>query len=273
MDFYFLPEHIRLKVLKYKLNELYEIRLRENYPIKIVYAGKKITIKELICSQKDLSEILLNITKRSIYAYNEQIKQGFINVLGGIRVGIAGECVFENDKIVTIKNISSLNIRIPHLVKDCSISIRNKVLCGQEVRNSLIVSPPFRGKTTILKDLAIYLNNKTDYSILIVDERGEFFQIQGENIDKISYSTKEFAFDYAIRSMSPDLIITDELASKSDWECVYRASLSGVKVIASVHGSSISDVLRKEYYIPNLFNNIFLLNNKGEFGVVEEKLL
>ena len=273
MELNFLPNRIKKEIIKLKNELLYEIRLRKNFPVTVNYEGKRITIFNLICKSEDIDEILLNVTKRSLYAYNEQIKQGFINYSNGIRIGIAGECVFEGDKIVTIKSISSLNIRIPHLVKDCSKIIRDKIFNGQDIISSLIVSPPSRGKTTFLKDLALYLNESSNHSILIVDERGEFNEVVGKNIDKISFSNKQFAFEYAIRSMSPDVIITDELVTKSDWDCVFRAKLSGVGVIASSHGGAIDDVLMKDYYIPNVFSNIFLLNKKGEFGVVEERTL
>jgi len=227
--------------------------------------------EHIIATQDLISYILAVATKQSFYAYNNQIKQGFITTDSGIRIGLCGTAVIDSEKVTTIKNISSLNIRISHSVKGCSAKIIDLISFNGIVKNTLIISPPFCGKTTILKDLAIKLNRLDKYSILIVDERAEFENIKGINIDKIKYGSKEFAFNYGIRSLSPDLIITDELSTVSDWNCINNAVHSGVKVLASCHGKDINDIKNKNGFL-NVFERYVILKNNGYAGEVDKIL-
>ncbi len=279
MNFDFMPSVIKSALKNLDLDNLYEIRLRVDFPIKINYAGKItylssrgpsiILSQGIICTKNYIDEIIKNTTEYSLYAFNDKIKQGFLPTNDGLRIGIAGECVFDNDKIVTIKNITSLNIRIPHNIHGSSNILLPKIINNKSIYNSLIISPPICGKTTILKDLAVKLNSILNLPILIIDERGEFSSIKGENIDSIKYSDKLFAFNYAIRSMSPSIIITDELSSEKDWLCAYCAVNSGVKIIASCHADGINQVKNKKFFNHEIFERYFCLENKGKFGVLE----
>lgn len=278
MDLSFLPIEILFCLDKVDLTKLFEIRLRLDFPIKLLafdksyYLSKEglsiIEEKAIICKKSDIDYIIKTLTDSSFYAFNDNIKNGFLTSKNGIRVGVAGECVFDKNEIVTIKNISSLNIRLPHYIKDCSKKVINYIIFNNIITNTLIVSPPALGKTTLLKDICVYLNNHTDKSILIIDERGEFGQIKGRNIDTISYSDKLYAFNYGIRSMSPNIVVTDELITKRDWECVNSAKNSGVIIIASCHGNSMENIINKEYFIKNVFDRYIILNNVGKPGVV-----
>lgn len=276
MDLSFLPTDYLICLDKVDLSIIIEIRIRLNYPIKLISFDKSyyltnngVSILEedaLICKQNDIDYIISSLTDNSIYAFNDRIKNGFLTSRDGIRVGLAGQCVFDKNEIITIKNISSLNVRLPHLIKDCSKEIFKYIINENTIYNTLIISPPSFGKTTILKDICNHFNNLLDKSILIIDERGEFSEIKGKNIDSISYSDKLYAFNYGIRSMSPKIVITDELISKRDWECVYSARNSGVTIIASCHGDCIENVTSKEYFINNLFDRYIILKNIGKPG-------
>lgn len=272
----YLPERIRNSMQNFDLSFLYEIRLRLNYPIKCIYSGqvKYLTYKGLsdsykdgiIVSQDDIKFILDCVTEKSIYVFNDRIKNGYITTKHGHRIGIAGEIVYDNGQVITISKITSLNIRIPHRIKNCGHMIYNELL-KKELNNVLIVSPPFYGKTTVLKDLCYQINDNTTFDILLVDERGEFIDVSGNNIDKITYCNKEYAFNYAIRSMSPKVIITDELSSKNDFTACRNASNSGVKVIASAHAQNYDELKNKEYFIDGIFDyyvelNPFTMQNK-----------
>lgn len=271
----FLPTKLYNAFKNCNTDKLFEIRLRVNYPVIVNYNEKKLYLAKngltllkndsLICSEEDINLIINNITEHSIYAYNNKLKQGFITTNDGVRIGLAGECVF-NNTIVTIKNITSLNIRIPHEIVGCSNEIINKIKVDK-LFNTLIIAPPAFGKTTMLKDIARNLNNINIGNILIIDERGEFSNIDGENIDKIKYSDKLYAFNYSLRSMTPSVVITDELCTKDDWLCVKNASDSGVNIIASCHGKSIDDIKIKEYYIENVFDRFIVLSDK-QLGVI-----
>ena len=269
MELSFLPIKILSIINKYDFNNLYEIRLRENFGITFTYKGKKIFLPEITCKREDIDYIIDEITEKSVYAFNDYIKNGFITTKDGIRIGLCGQCVFDGDKIVTIKNISSLNIRIPHFVKECSNRIFNTIVIKNEILNTLIISPPFCGKTTIIKDISLKINEDFNKNILIIDERGEFAEIKGKNIDKISFSNKSYAFNFALRSMSPDIVITDELSTLSDWLFIKTAVYSGIKVIATVHSDSISDLKSKNNFILGLFDRYFILK-KDNFGIIDK---
>lgn len=278
MELDFLPLTIKDIVSRLDLKKLYNIRLRINYPIivnyenKIQYLSKNGTTfmenKGIICTDEHIRQIISSITEKSIYAYNDKIKQGYLTSKNGVRVGLAGECVYEKE-LITIKNITSLNIRIPHEIQNASNKIFPFILNKDGVYNSLIISPPSCGKTTILKDVALKLNDTLSKTVLIIDERGEFERISGKNIDSIKYSNKLFAFEYALRSMAPDVVITDELVGKSDWEYAYKASLSGVNIIASCHGQTVFDVVNKEFFKKDIFSRYFVLKGNGVPGVLE----
>ena len=272
MNLDFLPKRIACALSNVDLGNVIEIRLRGGQPIIIKLLDKKcylsndgITIiknKALICELLDIQDVILNLTENSLYAYNDRLKNGFLTNNFGVRIGIAGECVFNDNEIVTIKNVSSINIRIPNFVKDCSQKIVN-YMTSKNLFNALIISTPGYGKTTILKDLSLKLNEYFSKNILIIDERGEFKGIQGENIDLVRFSNKYYAFNYCIRSLSPEIIITDELVTKSDWQCVQNAVNSGLNIIASVHSSCVDELIHKEFFIHNLFDLYFVLDNKG----------
>lgn len=271
MNLDFLPVKILNAIKFLELDKLYEIRLRYKYPIKICYKGRyrylsnngvTILISEaLICSRDDIDAVVFNITEQSLYAYNEKIKNGFITTEEGIRIGLCGDCVYDEHGIVTIKNYNSLNIRIPHFVKNCSQAIYDTIKIDNEIESTLIISPPFYGKTTLLKDLALKINADFDFSILIIDERGEFSSISGENIDTIRYSDKFYAFNNGVRVMAPKIIITDELVTKNDWSCVKSAVNCGVKIIATCHSKNLEQLVGKKFFIKNLFEKYVVIND------------
>ena len=277
----FLPQKVFSAVKKTNTDVLSELRLRSGFPIFGLFNGKKLYLTEngtsfnpkkaLICEQRILSETMENATERSLYAFNDRLKQGFITTKSGVRIGVAGDCVFDDGKIITIKNVSSLNIRVPHEIKNCSAKIYDKLFL-QEVFNTLIVSPPSKGKTTILKDLARKFNRYTDCSIMIIDERGEFGEVSGENIDLIKYSDKNYALKYAIRSMSPQIVITDELQTQNDWHSAEIAATSGIKIIASCHGKNADDLQKKDYFTENVFERYVFLDAEKSAGSVKEIL-
>ena len=120
-----------------------------------------------------------------------------------------------------------------------------------------------------LKDLILKIDRKYAVPILIIDERGEFEDIKGENIDSVKYSDKLYAFNYALRSMSPRVIITDELMTEEDWKCAYSASNSGVKIIASCHAETIENLTRKDFFKQGIFDRYAFLQSEGEPGKIK----
>ncbi len=280
MDFDFLPAKYNIALKNIDADKLFEIRLRCGYPVRLNIDGKKAYLTDkgyslfereaILCEEQDIRYIISELTEHSVYAFNDRIRQGFLTYKNGVRVGLAGECVYESDRLVTIKNITSLNIRIPHEIKGCADKLCKYVFYGNSVYSTLIISPPFFGKTTLLKDLARSIDNRFDKSILIIDERGEFESVSGKNIDKIKFSDKFFALTYGLRSMSPEIVITDELSEERDWNCARTAANSGLKIIASCHSKNISDLCRKEYFMKNIFERYIILDSSNYFGVLKE---
>ncbi len=268
-----------IKALEYSdVNKIFDIRLRKGYPVIVNYYGIKKFLNEkglsdnscgsIICSENAVAQIMGALTENSVYAFNEQIKKGFLSWRGGVRVGIGGECVFDCGKIVTIKNVSSLNVRIPHEITGCAQPVYDK-LFSKEVFNTLIVSPPGFGKTTVLKDL-IRLFDLAGYTVTVIDERGEFVSVRGNYVDTICFSDKLYAFEYGIRSMSPDIVVTDELCGAGDWVCAEKAAFCGVKIIASCHGKSLDDVRKKDNFKQGVFERYVVLKSVGIPSVVDK---
>lgn len=268
-----LPD-LLMSILNSRLNmdKLYELRIRCNAPIVVNYGGNyyyltKVGIANesdnaIICNDKMVSEIIVRASDYSLYAVNNQISKGYITIVGGIRIGIVGETVWENEKIKTIKNFSAVNIRVPHEIENCALNAY-KFLNDRCIRNSLIISPPGGGKTTFLRDLARIIGSYQPISnVLLVDERSELAACYngvpqlnvGIHTDVISNCSKAFAFNQGIRAMRPDVIITDEIASMEDINAIDYAISSGVKVIASTHAVDHMD-----------------LNNKPGFDVLIKK--
>lgn len=277
MDFSFLPKTIYEALSKLDIDKLYEIRLREGFGILVVFDNRKyylskngLTIYDnlaLKCQDGFIKETIDNLTEFSVYAYNDKLKKGYITSKEGIRIGVAGECVYDNE-LITIKNVSSLNIRIPHEINGCSDGVYEYIIDNLDVCNTLIISPPFCGKTTILKDLARKLNKYHNNSILIIDERGEFSSVSGVNIDKIKFCSKEYAFNFGLRSLSPEIVITDELSGENDWFFVKNAVNSGVKVIASCHAKDVDELKSKSFFVSNIFDRYIVIDKFTDMGKI-----
>ena len=173
-----LPELLLKALEKLDKNKVYEIRLRRNSPIVVNYQGRNISLltegfvgEKIFASNQMLQFVLARATENSLYAFNNQIKQGFITAKGGIRIGIAGESVnSDNFMPTTIKNINSLNIRLPHEVKNCALTGFKFMVGSSGIKNTLIISPPGAGKTTFLRDIARLISKQEIiYNCLIVD--------------------------------------------------------------------------------------------------------
>jgi len=277
-----LPEHLRQAFAALPIDRVYEIRLRAGRPVVACISGKSFVINKspsregvaalgadgvgLLVTRTDLDTIIHKASNYSIYAVNEQIKQGFITIHGGIRIGICGEVVCENDRISTIKNISSLNIRVPHQVRGCSYAVLPYVFAEARPLKTLVISPPGAGKTTFLRDLACRVSETYGLlNCLVLDERGEIAASHlGENqldvgaaTDVMTGCSKSYGFENGIRSMRPDVIITDEIATAADVEMVRLAARSGVCIFASVHASGIDEIRAKPNFAALVAERVF----------------
>ena len=239
--------------------ELQEIRIRCNRPIILRLRSCEIVIEYNVLENEILS-ILEKLCNNSIYAYKNQICEGFITVKGGHRVGITGNCVIENGKIINIKYISSLNFRIAREVIGCSMKIIDKVINIEKgsVNNTILVSEPGtgKGKTTMLRDIIRNISNGIESlnfrgkTCGVVDERGEIAAMYhgipqndiGIRTDVIENVNKSIGMKMLIRSMAPEVIACDEIGSKEDVEAIKDAMISGVKGIFTMHGKNLEEI-------------------------------
>ena len=250
------------------LEKVEEIRLRVNRPI-ILKMGQNEIILKYKTSQEEIVNVLQNFCSNSIYTYQNQICGGFITIPGGHRVGISGSAVIKEGKVTNITNLYSLNIRIAKEIKDCSSMILQYVIDIQRntVFNTLIVSPPGAGKTTIIRDIVNKISNGIPevnfrgVNVSVIDERGEIAAMHrgvpqndvGMRTDVLDNIPKTIGIRMAVRSLAPHVIVADEIGNKEDSDVINYAICSGVKGIFTAHGNSIQD-LRLNPEINKLIN-------------------
>lgn len=263
-----------------------EIRLRVGKKGVISLSGTELHLSKII-HLEDLLEILVNISKNSIYAIQNEINNGFVVIKGGHRIGICGEVVMQDGNIKNIKNISSMNIRIARQLLGCADKIMPYILNENRIKNTLIVSPPGCGKTTILRDAIRQISNGVrtlgfnGCNVGLVDERGEIASVSygisnldvGNRTDILSNIPKNKGMEMLVRSMGVSVVATDEVGSENDIESIRYASLSGVNMIFTMHGTSYYDIARKkgirELIDEDIFDRIIILSNRKGPGTIE----
>lgn len=251
-----------------------EIRLRANKRV-VIYLNNVEVIIDYIVTMKDLLDILVKVSSNSIYAIQNEINQGFVTIIGGHRIGICGEVVVKDNKVINIKNINSMNIRIAKELIGASDKIIDYVVTNNSVLNTLIISPPGCGKTTILRDLIRNISNRFCFSIGIVDERGEIASVHngiskldvGLRTDILTNVNKSDGMLMLIRSMGIKVVATDEIGNTSDLEAIRIASISGVNYIFTMHGSNINDI---DIKLLDLFDTVVILSNRKGVGTIEK---
>ena len=283
-----LPSYISNEIIKLNCSQnITEIRLRTKCKV-ILICGKNEMVLNCIVTPKTILDILLNVSKNSIYAIQNDINNGFVVLRGGHRIGISGEVVYVDDKIKNIKNICSLNIRVARQIYGCADLVLPKIISGNTFLNTLIVSPPGCGKTTLIRDIIRQISNGIPSlnfkgkNVALIDERGEIASVYegipsldvGIRTDIMSNVNKASGMKMMIRSMAPDIIATDEIGKKEDIIAIKEAILSGVKVIFTMHGDSIKSILKneniKELLNLNIFSKIILLSNGKIPGIIEK---
>lgn len=242
----------------------------------------KDTQKAYPVSKEDIKELVTRMGNYSLYAFEEELRAGFLTIPGGHRVGLAGKVVCENGNVKTIRQISFLNIRIAAEQKGCGTKALPYLRKGNSIYNTLIFSPPGAGKTTLLRDIVRQLSEGTrEYPGLkvgVVDERSELAACYlgipqndlGPRTDVMDACPKSEGMLMLLRSMSPQVLGVDELGGQADYEAVEYALHCGCRLIGTMHGESVEEMERKPYLAKWLeqgfFERYLFLQKKADKG-------
>ena len=274
-----LPE--KYKVPLSLLNEktaaiVKEIRFRVGEPVCIDAGERKyftdtmgnesicLTDKLLYSDNKDMYEIVFSLSRRSLHTYQDMIAKGYIPLPGGCKAGVGGRAVIKNGTVYSVSDFNCVNIRVSRDFYGCSRDLINKV---GDCKSYLIIGTPMSGKTTLLRDLCRYYSGESSRPALktaIIDERDEIasrsfgcFQDVGVHTDVLTLYPKAIGTEIAVRTLSPDIVVLDEIGTEEEARALLSGVNSGVDFIATAHGGSFTEVLRRP--------NIKTLINSGVF--------
>ena len=277
-----------------KTDLLEEIRIRADKPLIIRerngewYADQegrwiKEQGKARSMTYKEIQELVDYWCKDSRYAFQKELKGGYLTIRGGHRIGLCGEIVIgEEGRIQTVKNISSLNIRIAHQCKQAAANILPYLYEGDRLQSTLLISPPGAGKTTLLRDLIRRVSDGNVYAqgkvVGLVDERGEIAACYqgipqldvGLRTDVLDGCPKAAGMIRLLRSMGPQVIAVDELGSAKEVKALLKLAGCGCSILATIHGNNMEEVKRRRLFRSlweeGIFGRILILERKaGEF--------
>ncbi len=269
-----LPREIVSQIDMQSVDKLKEIRIRVNRQAILRYLNDE-KIINYIPNENNMIEILHRLCENSIYSYQNQIANGFITLYGGHRVGITGSIAMKDGKISNVNYISSLNFRIAKEIIGSCNNILKYVITNNEINNTLIVSKPGCGKTTVLRDLIRVISN-IGFNVSLIDERGEIAAMYkgvpqndvGLRTDVMDNVTKSLGMKIVVRTMAPDVIFADEIGTEEDVEAINYGVCSGVKGIFTAHASNYEEIcnnINLNNLIQNkIFKKLIFLEKEGK---------
>ena len=266
-----------------KWNEIQEIRFRTGHAVIVLYKNREIKLPVFV-EQKDIQQMMELLTNYSFHAYENEIKQGFITIEGGHRVGMAGQVLVEKGTVKMLKHISSLNIRVSHEIPECANNIFPYISNGKKVCHTLIISPPKGGKTTLLRDMIRQISDGNGWvegcNVGVVDERSELAGCYqgipqndvGTRTDVLDGCPKKEGMLMLIRAMSPEVIAVDEIGDAEEVNVMKYAMHCGVKMLVTVHGESMEEIRRKPLFDQlikeHCFERYIVLRNGKHVGEI-----
>lgn len=247
---------------RFHFEKLQEIRLRVGKPLAVIYENEEWLLPSKAAgkhqvTKEEIRETMDYVSRYSLYAYEQEMRQGFITIEGGHRVGIMGKVILENNKVKNLQYISSVNIRAAHEIIGCADRIMQYITKNREVCHTLIISPPRCGKTTLIRDIIRQISDGNAYvkgcTVGVVDERSELggcYQGIPQNqlgirTDVLDCCPKAEGMIMMIRSMAPQVIAVDEIGTAEDIHALEYAMQCGCKMIASVHGTDMEEAAGK----------------------------
>ena len=287
-----LPWDVRSIIQKEKLEFEYlqEIRLREGKPLIFLYHDTEVipgakARRPYLVTKDNIREMLEYISNYSLYACEQEMRQGFITIEGGHRVGMAGQVIMEGGKIKNMKYISSINIRVSHEVLDCANKIFPYITYNKQMYHTLIISPPRCGKTTLLRDVIRQISDGNRWikgcTVGVVDERSElggcYLGVIQNNLgmrtDILDRCPKADGMIMLIRSMAPQVVAVDEIGAKEDVHAIEYAMHCGCKMLATAHGDSMEEICKKPIFEKLIrekrFERYVILSNRYRLGGIE----
>lgn len=286
-----------LRQVSVDFGRIQEIRLRVHAPLLMICnnheyyitpSGKlsKRAEEAYLVSRQELKETLEHMSSYSLYAFEEEVKQGFITIYGGHRIGIAGKTIVDEHGIRTMKFISFINVRLSHQVRGCADGVLPYLYQSGDILHTLIISPPRCGKTTLLRDIIRQVSDGNGsapgMTVGVVDERSELgacYQGVPQNelgirTDILDCCPKARGMMMLVRTMSPQVIAVDEIGSREDLEAIEYVMNCGCKLIATVHGSSMDDMKQKpalqKLVREKWFDRYIILNNNRKTGNLDQ---
>lgn len=288
-DFEFLNEYLdkefyeALKNLENISGEITEIRIRRNKNVVVVQKGTSRMLynkdKAVFVDDNRFDEIFLKMCDYSVYSNEENMKNGYITLKNGARIGVCSTAVYQSEVLVGIRSITSLNVRLPREVKGFADKAVKRIF-AYGAKSVLIAGKPSSGKTTLLRDMIRILSDKM-YKVCVIDSRNELAGKQcsdftldlGINTDVLTGFEKSQAIDIALRTMSPQFIACDEISQKSELLSIFSGFHSGVCFLASVHAESISKIfdrqVSRELIMSREFEKIIMLSDDFEYNIYD----
>ncbi|MBE7047898.1 MAG: stage III sporulation protein AA [Ruminococcaceae bacterium] len=275
-----LPGVYRSLLEPLSFHNLEEIRFRVGSPVMLYGHGTyhyldshgggtqdincaKITLKA------EMNALAAALCEHSVYAHLHNMRDGFITLRGGHRAGLAGKAIIKDGQLSGLTEISGINLRIARPYVGCAQSLSARLLRNNRIKNTLLLSPPQCGKTTLLRDLTRIFSAK--FKISVVDERSEIAGMYegtpqfdlGSQTDVLDRFPKSIGMLLAVRSLSPQIIVTDELGGEADRNALLHVLGTGCRIIASIHGDSPEELSTEHQKLLSCFDVAVILGRQN----------